>query len=114
MRNDATSLDFITECVEAIDRYLATAGETPVREVLRVDGLVRDGVVRRLEVLCDATGKLTPELRARYPSIPWARITDFRNVLAHAYPDVDPDRVADVVLGSLPDLRLAIDAERGR
>ena len=30
MRNDATYLDVIAECIEAIDRYLATAGDVPV------------------------------------------------------------------------------------
>ena len=67
MRNDATYLDVMAGCIEVIDRYLATAGDVPMRKVMRVDGMIREGVVRRLEVLCDPTGKLRQVLRGRYP-----------------------------------------------
>jgi uncharacterized protein with HEPN domain len=68
-------------------------------------------VLRRLEILADAAGHLSGELRARHPEVEWRRINDFRNVLAHAYMEIQLDLVWSVIEDDLPALKVVVDAE---
>lgn len=40
---------------------------------------------RCFEIIGEAAGKLPPEMRARYPDLPWSEMIAVRNWLAHAY-----------------------------
>jgi uncharacterized protein with HEPN domain len=51
--------------------------------------LVFDAVIRNLEIVGEAAWQVPDDLRGRYPDIPWPKLVGFRNVLAHAYADVD-------------------------
>jgi uncharacterized protein with HEPN domain len=73
----------------------------------------QDAALRRLEILADSTGHLSEELKARYPEVQWRRITAFRNILAHAYLDLDLDRIWSTIVEDLPALMRVIEAEQG-
>ena len=59
------------------------------REEFIWNKLVRSAVVRQLEIIGEASGSVSEELKSQYASIPWRIIKDFRNVLAHHYFGVD-------------------------
>ena len=42
--------------------------------------MVQDAIVRRIEVIGEAVGRLPDSLKARYPDIPWQDIKDMRNL----------------------------------
>jgi uncharacterized protein with HEPN domain len=46
-------------------------------------------VVRALEIVSEATRRLPPELKARYPEIDWVAISASGNVYRHEYEGVD-------------------------
>lgn len=48
-----------------------------------------DAVLRNFEILGEAAGHVSPEIRALAPAIEWQRIKDFRNIVAHFYQGVD-------------------------
>lgn len=75
---------------------------------------VQDAVLWRLETLAEATGKLSPELKARRPHIRWRAIYGFRNIAAHAYVDLHLDNVWGIIEVRLPALKAVIDAELRR
>jgi uncharacterized protein with HEPN domain len=56
-----------------------------------------DAVVRNLEVIGEAAGKLPPEIKARSPEIEWPKIVAVRNILGHEYFGVNTKIVWDVV-----------------
>ena len=51
------------------------------------------GLIKCIEIVGEAAGRLSEELRDRSQSIPWALIIGMRNRLVHAYFEVDYDQV---------------------
>jgi uncharacterized protein with HEPN domain len=70
-------------------------------------------LTRCLEILGEAASKMSPEVRLRFPAIPFSRIVAMRNRLVHAYFDVDLDVVWTTVSEDLPALLPALDAALG-
>jgi len=66
-----------------------------------------------LGILSGATGKFSPELKARHPNLKLRHMVDFRNARAYGYLNVDANIVWDVIVSYLPEVlakakRLAI------
>ena len=78
MSRDRRYCAFILACIRQIEEYTA-AGQ----KAYYATPMIRDAVERNLEKLSDTARKLTEELQARHPEIPWRNIKGFRNVLAH-------------------------------
>lgn len=80
----------------------------------------KDAVVRNLEIIGEAAGKINAQLRRKYLSIEWRDIMDMRNRLIHEYFGVDFMIVWDVVKKELPILKKKIEkivkrkSKRGR
>ena len=66
-------------------------------------------LTRCLEILGEAASKISPEVCARFPSIPFPKIISMRNRLIHAYFDVDLDIVWTTISDDLPALSHALD-----
>lgn len=109
MRDDRVYLEYVRESVDHVERYVQGG-----RESFFTDPLVRDAVLRRMETLADAASHLSTDVQGRHPEIPWRRIADFRNVLAHGYVDLQLDLVWQSVVDDLPPLRAVITAELNR
>lgn len=69
----------------------------------------QDAVIRQLEILGEAAGRLSAPFRQAHPEMPWQRIKDLRNVLIHGYAHVDLTRVWQIARDSVPALRHAVD-----
>ena len=67
-------------------------------------------LARLLEIMGEAAGRVTRELRGRYPEIPWRDIGDTRNRVIHQYFDVDMEIVEAIVRNDLPPLAERLEA----
>jgi uncharacterized protein with HEPN domain len=61
-------------------------------------------LTRLLEILGEAAGRVTPEIRERHPGVPWRDIAATRNRVIHRYFDVDMGIVEAIVGNDLPTL----------
>lgn len=91
---------FVTDVLEHAGRALsyATGGEGRFKS----EPMVQDAVLRCLEVIGEATKRVSPELKAAAPAVPWKRMAGLRDVLIHGYDSVDLDIVWGVVADELP------------
>lgn len=99
MRSDRARLTDMLDAIAAITRH--TAGGRHVLD----DELTGAAVMRWVEIVGEAAGRVTEETRAAQPAIPWAGIVSMRNRLVHGYFDIDADRVWDAIITELPSLR---------
>jgi uncharacterized protein with HEPN domain len=99
-------LRYIRQSIARIEQY--TRGG---REAFLAEAIVQDAVLRRLETLADAIGRLSDTLKARHPAIPWRQVYGFRNVAAHAYEEIDLTRVWEIVEDYVPVLKAVVDRE---
>ena len=65
---------------------------------------LQDSVIRRIEIMGEAAGRLSAAFRKRNPEIPWARIRGMRNRMIHGYEDIDMDIVWATVDQHIPHL----------
>jgi len=72
------------------------------------DRMRYSAVIREFEIIGEAVGKLSEELKGGYPEIPWQDVKDFRNLLAHEYFGVDLEIVWNTIRDDLPMLMDAV------
>ena len=70
-------------------------------------------VIRCLEIISEASRRVSDELKARYPGIPWREMAAARNFYRHNYEDVTPRRVWKTLQKDLSSLRAMIEQELG-
>jgi uncharacterized protein with HEPN domain len=71
---------------DALDaaRAASSAIQGHRREDLAADPIWALGLVKCLEIIDEATSRLSVDLRSRHPDVPWAKIIGMRNRLVHA------------------------------
>ena len=104
MNSDAVYLHHILDATLRIGIYVSVG-----QEVFMVSPHWQDAVIRQLEVIGEATKRLTEETRAAHPYIPWRRVAGLRDVLIHDYRFVDLDETWRVVQDDLPKLEVQVE-----
>lgn len=93
----------LDHAVEAIE---ISRGRT--RRDLDADRLLNLALVRLLEIIGEAAGRVSQGTRDRHPEIPWPDIVSLRNRLIHGYDAVDFDILWSIVGADLPPLVAAL------
>ena len=71
-------------------------------------------VTRCLEIISEASRRLSDDLKVRHPAIEWKQMAGAGNVYRHDYEDVAARYVWETVQRSLPPLRVVIAQELAR
>jgi uncharacterized protein with HEPN domain len=69
----------------------------------------QDAVIRRLEIIGEATAHLTEETRRAIPDLPFRRMRGMRNIVAHDYGNVDLRIVWQVATVHVPEVRAILE-----
>lgn len=100
MSGDASYIIDIVHYAEMARRFVGDMS----RKDFEQDELVRLATQKALEVIGEASNKLTPSFRRQHADLEWTKMIAMRNLLIHNYGDVDAAIVWDVVKNKLPDL----------
>lgn len=102
MKEDYLSyLRHILDAMHRIEEY--TAG-IAYRDFMK-NNLVQAAVIREIEIIGEATKRLSEGIKGKYPDIPWRKMTGMRDKLVHDYMGVDLDAVWDTVERDIPQLK---------
>ncbi len=66
------------------------------KEIFESDLMRQSAVIRQLEIIGEATKRLSQDFRAVYPQIPWRQMAGMRDILIHNYDDIELDEVWNV------------------
>ena len=94
----------ILDAIDRIETYLQGVDEAKFFQ----EYLIQDGVIRQLEIVGEATKKLSKELRDDTCHIPWVDIAGMRDKLIHDYLGVDIAQVWFTALEDIPHLKLEV------
>ena len=103
-RDDSIYLQHMLDAISRIEEYLLGVSE----EAFHEQYLIQDGVIRQLEIIGEATKRLSPGTRARCPDIPWQDIAGMRDKLIHDYFGVDLEAVWLTACGDVPLLKAEV------
>jgi uncharacterized protein with HEPN domain len=80
------------------------------RESLPILQMRLDALLYEIVVSGEAARRLSSEIRAAHPEIPWREIIGMRSVITHGYDQIDDDELWQVVERDLPDLIAKLEA----
>ena len=99
-----TDLVYISDILQALD-LISEYLDSKTLVDLANDIQLQDSVVRRLEVVGVAAGKVSQAVKQLHQEIQWREIVDTRNRIAHNYDDIDIEVVWDIYEMDLPTLK---------
>lgn len=70
--------------------------------------MFRSAVERQLEIIGEATNRLSPDVKAERSDVEWQNIVGFRNFIIHEYFGVDLELIWDIVTNKLGPLKEAV------
>jgi uncharacterized protein with HEPN domain len=75
MKGDQLYLRHVLEAIEKIESYISIG-----RDAFMTTTHWQDAVIRQLEIIGEATKRLSRDLRSRHHEIPWRRVAELRDV----------------------------------
>lgn len=93
-------------------KHIITASELAItfllsfrrREFIESEGIEKPAVVRELEIIGEASARISKDYIEKHANIPWRKMIDMRNKIIHEYNDVDYAIVWETVKYDLPKL----------
>ncbi len=67
--------------------------------------LLQLSVTRLLEIIGEASAKLSDEYKSSYPNIEWKSIVGFRNIIVHEYFGLDYQIIWDIIKNHITQLK---------
>ncbi|MBM4124443.1 MAG: DUF86 domain-containing protein [Nitrospira sp.] len=105
MKDDRQRLEDSLDAIERIERYAARG-----RTAFENDELLQTWIIHHIQIIGEASRKLSDSFRQTHPEIPWSQIAAMQNVLVHDYFRVDTEEVWMVVERDLPTFKRKIEA----
>lgn len=94
---------YLDDLVNSCEKVIAFLQDKDL-PVFASNDMLRDAVLRNLEVIGEAAAHLPDHVKAQAPGVDWMNIKGLRNIIVHRYFEIDEDVLWDVVVHEVPDL----------
>jgi len=104
IKNDLAYIDNIIDCIRKIKEF--SSGLT--LKDFKTNELVQDAIIRNIEIIGEASKKISKNTKQTYHKIPWKEIAGMRDKLIHDYLGVDVIVVWKTIHQDIPALEKLI------
>jgi uncharacterized protein with HEPN domain len=95
---------FLKDIISTMDSIETFVEDMSLEELIH-DDKTSSAVIKKFEIVGEATKHIPELLRQRYPEIPWKSMAGMRDRLTHAYFRIDYKLVWDAIKLELPHLK---------
>jgi uncharacterized protein with HEPN domain len=106
MKDDFVYIEHIMLCINKIQDYTNDLDQINFSK----NELIQDAVIRNIEIIGEATKKISSDLKTQYNEIPWKEMSGMRDKLIHDYFGVDVEVVWKTVQEDIPYLKSLIQS----
>ena len=103
---DKVRLLHVIDAINEIENYLQ---DVDLEHFVK-NSMMFNATLRQLEVIGEASNRLSEKLLLNNPEIPWARIIGLRNLVIHEDFGIDDLTIWNVIKINLPDLKVNVAA----
>lgn len=101
---DKIRLQHALDAIETIEGYISDADFQVFSENL----MMQDACIRQLQVIGESCRNVSPELREKYPEVPWSQIVGLRIIVIHQYFGVDIRVIWEVIQRDIPVFKVQV------
>jgi len=105
MRNHQIYLKDILSAINSIEKFV----EGMSFEDLKNDDKTSSAVIRKLEIIGEATKNIPKDIQNKNPQIPWKEMAGMRDKLIHFYFGVDHNLVWNTIKKRIPKIKPFIE-----
>jgi len=74
-------------------------------EDFKTDMKMQFAIIKNIEIIGEASYKLSKEFREQYPEVPWRKVIKLRHILVHGYYQIKLETIWEIVQKDLLPLR---------
>lgn len=101
MREPARDKNLLEDIIQAVDYATEFVKDFTFEQFVQ-DKRTYFAVVKNMEIIGEASYKLTLEFKDSHPEVEWKIIINMRHVLVHGYADIVPSVLWDTIHNDLP------------
>jgi uncharacterized protein with HEPN domain len=105
MSNIQLHLEALIECIDKIEKY---SKDFLSADEFYHDSKSFDASMMQFVVIGETISRMDDDFKNSQNQIPWQKIKDFRNIIAHDYFGIDPEEIWDIIQGKLIPLKKEI------
>ena len=109
MRRESERLEDILDAIAKIEEKTNTSLDNFLD-----DEMLQVWVLHHLQIIGEASNKLSPQLQQKNLQIPWSQIVALRNIIVHEYFQVDLEDIWQIVKRDLATLKQQIKSILGK
>ena len=95
---------FIRDVLDCINKIEEFVGNMNFDEFVK-DDKTSSAVIRKLEIIGEATKNIPKHIRQRYKDVPWSDMAKMRDKITHFYFGIDYEVVWKVIKERLPEIK---------
>ena len=105
VNDDLAYIDHILDCIRKINEF----SKGMILKDFKSNELVQDAIIRNIEIIGEASKKISKDTKQTYYKIPWKEIAGMRDKLIHDYLGVDVNVVWKTIHEDIPILEKLIN-----